>query len=144
MLKWPRREELKPETGSHDQGALNKDAFDKDTPKFTNAHGPQYNAALVQRLEEHRPERDVDLSDDRFRSLQQLVSGSSDVLVIDGMLGGVIEGYEFCRELVPNDKPLRQQLPQMSMREVEKGQCHATISEQLGQFVSSDGRAKSG
>ena len=67
----------------------------KDTPKFTNAHDPLYKAALMQRLEEHRPERYAHLSDARFKLLQKLVSDYSDVLVIDGMLGGVIEGYEF-------------------------------------------------
>jgi len=73
------------------------DTFNKDAPKFTKAHGPLYKVALMRRLEEHRPERYVQLRDSRFRALQQLVSDYSDVLVIDGVLGGVIEGYECAR-----------------------------------------------
>ena len=66
-----------------------------ETPVHTDAHDPEYKAALMQRLEEQRHDRYAHLSDARFRALQKLVANYSDVLVIDGMLGGVVMGYEF-------------------------------------------------
>ena len=66
----------------------------------------------MQRLEDQRNDRYAHLSDSRFRALQQLVADYSDVLVIDGMLGGVVEGYEFDIDLEePNAKPFRHRLP---------------------------------
>ena len=112
---------------------------------FTNAHDPLYKAALMQRLEEHRHERYAHLSEARFRLLQQLVADFSDVLIIDGMLGGVVEGYEFDTELVPNAKPVRHQLPKMSTREVEKEQYHINKAEKLGHLrVPTDEQKVSG
>ena len=52
--------------------------------------------------------------------------------VIDGTMGGVVEGCEFDIELEPNAKPIRHQLPKMSLREMEKEQYHITKAEQLG------------
>lgn len=74
------------------QCSSTQDTFNIHAPNFTNGHDPLYKAAMMQRLEEHRPERYAHLSGARLRSLHQLVSAYSDVLVIDGMLGGVIEG----------------------------------------------------
>ena len=59
----------------------------------------------------------------------------SDVLVIDGMLGGVVMGYEFDIELEPNAKPIRHQLPKMSSKEMEKEQFHITKAENLVTYV---------
>ena len=65
-----------------------------ETPVYTDAHDPEYKAALMQRLEEHRNDRYAHLSNARFRALQKLVADFSDVLVIDAMLGGIVEGYD--------------------------------------------------
>ena len=48
------------------------------------------------------------------------------------MLGGVVEGYEFDIELEPNVKPIRHQLPKMSVKELEKEQFYITKAEKLG------------
>ena len=86
----------------------------------------------MQWLEEQRHDRYAHLSDARFRALQKLVAKYSDVLVIDGMLGGVVMGYEFDIELEPNAKPIRHQLPKMSIKEMEKEQFHIAKAEKLG------------
>lgn len=103
-----------------------------ETPVYTDAHDLEYKAALMQRLGEQRNDRYAHLSDARFRALQHLLANFSDVLVFDGMLGGIGMRHEFDIELEPNAKPIRHQLPKMSITEMDTEQCHITKEEKLG------------
>jgi len=99
---------------------------------LTGAQGPKYKAALMRTLKEQRNERFALLGDDRARALQRLAADYSDVLVVDGMSGRVVDGYKFDIELEPNAQPVQHQLPQMTLREMVKEQHHITKTKQLG------------
>ena len=86
---------------------------------------------MARKLEDQRPERYGHLSEDRFQRLTALALSFSEVLVIEGMEGGVVEGYEFDIELEPDAKPVWHQLPKMSVREMEKEQYHCQQKEAL-------------
>ena len=61
-----------------------------------------------------------------------MCSNYSDVLFVGGLQPGVVQGYEFDIELGPNAKPVRHQLPKMSLRDTEKEQHHIKKAEALG------------
>ena len=111
--------------------------------QFLDTKGPEYKRALASKLDSHRPERYVHLTDSRFEELRELLLEFSDTFVVEGAPVGVIDGYEFDIELEPNAKPVRHQLPKASLREMEKEQYHITKVEKLGHLhVPTDGTKK--
>ena len=103
-----------------------------DDGKTLDPNGEVYKQALMDRLEEHRKERYAHLTEERFEAIRQLVVEYSDTFVIDGAPCAVVKGYEFDIELEPNARPVRHQLPKMSVREMEKEQYHIKKAEAMG------------
>ena len=93
--------------------------------------GPAYKQALATSFDKQRAERYAHLTGKRYESLRDLVVEFSDTFVIDGAPCGVVEGYEFDIELEPNAKPVRHQLPKLSVQEMEKEHYHINNAESL-------------
>lgn len=89
-------------------------------------------SALAGKLDEMRNERYGHLSDSRFMKLKTTLLQWPRTLAIDGVLPGVVDGYDFDIELHKNATPHRAQLPKLSPKETEKERFHIEKETQLG------------